>query len=360
MGQMGYGQNGMQNTNQVQMKMTRRTDIESTITSNAQVSSGLNQVLQSTVVSRSPSSSGGGHIRPHGDHRTGGGRHALPQTRLDGLWNGYAPRPVDLQPRQAADQLGARLGRPYADYSLPLLGSYQGLEFAAGFSLVSQSPGSHQGKEEVAETETAEARPQPPHAARIGGGADFAGGKLVSPAKTARQWRQRLWRGERVAEAPAQRGTDQPCASQRTLVRTGPGTSAAPAGSASEEGATTARHDGLGRRLPATLAETGLPSVWPACHVAGEDDPGVVLQGGQRPAVDDRSGARCAGQTARSDVLQYLSVLGRARFSRRTRQGGRSRSPSRIASNCWGWKTRPTAKKRQCGARPRWRWYSTA
>ena len=175
---------------------------------------------------------GGGHIRPHGDHRTGGGRHALPQTRLDGLWNGYAPRPVDLQPRQAADQLGARLGRPYADYSLPLLGSYQGLEFADGFSLVSQSPGSHQGKEEVAETETAEARPQPPHAARIGGGADFAGGKLVSPAKTARQWRQRLWRGERVAEAPAQRGTDQPCASQRTLVRTGPGTSAAPAGSA--------------------------------------------------------------------------------------------------------------------------------
>ena len=39
------------------MKVTRRADIESAFTSNVQVSSGLNQVLQHTVVSRSPSSS---------------------------------------------------------------------------------------------------------------------------------------------------------------------------------------------------------------------------------------------------------------------------------------------------------------
>ena len=77
----------------------------------------------------------------HRDDRTGGRRHALPQTRLDGLRHRHAPRSVDLQPRQAADQLGARLGRPDADRPLSLLGSHQGLEPATRFSLVSQSPG---------------------------------------------------------------------------------------------------------------------------------------------------------------------------------------------------------------------------
>src|SRR3990170_4772790 len=257
----------------------------------------------------------GGDVRPHGDYRVGGGRHALPQTRLDGLWNRHAPRSADLQPRQAADELGSRLGRAHADRPLPLLGFYQGLEFANRLSLVSQSPGRDQGKEERKETETAEARPQPPHAAGTGGRTAFAGGKLVSRAKADRQRRQCLRRSERAREAAGQRGVDQPRASKRRLVRTRPSPFAAQKGSACEERATTARHGGLGRQSPATLEESGLRPVWSARHVAGQNDPRAVLHGGQGPAVDDRPGTRRAGQTPRSDVLLHLLGLGRAKDS---------------------------------------------
>ena len=90
---------------------------------------------------------GGDFVRAQRDDRTGGGRHALPQARLDGLRNRYAPRSADLQSRQTADQLGARLGRIDVDRPLSLLGSHQGLEPAHRMSLVSQSSGRNQGEE---------------------------------------------------------------------------------------------------------------------------------------------------------------------------------------------------------------------
>ena len=80
-------------------------------------------------------------------------------------------------------------------------------------------------------------------------------------------------------------------------------------GSACEERAATARDGGLGRGPEATLAEIVLRRVWFARHVVGEDDPGALLHGGQGSAVDDRAGARRAGQTARSDVLLHVSGL---------------------------------------------------
>ena len=59
-GQMGYGQGGygmQNNSNQVQLKVTRRLDIENaTNIPSTGVSSGLNQLLKRTMGSRSPSS----------------------------------------------------------------------------------------------------------------------------------------------------------------------------------------------------------------------------------------------------------------------------------------------------------------
>ena len=82
-----------------------------------------------------------------------------------------------------------------------------------------------------------------------------------------------------------------------------------------KERATIARDGGLGRGSEATLAGIGLRRVWSARHAAGEDDPGALLHGGQGSAFDDRTGARCAGQTARSDVLLHVSGLGGAKDS---------------------------------------------
>lgn len=56
-GQMGGGYGMQNNSNQIQLKVTRRLDIENaTIIPSTDVSSGLNQLLKRTIGSRSPSS----------------------------------------------------------------------------------------------------------------------------------------------------------------------------------------------------------------------------------------------------------------------------------------------------------------
>src|SRR5262249_37961198 len=50
-------------------------------------------------------------------------------------------------------------------------------------------------------------------------------------------------------------------------------------------------------------------SVRPPCDVPGQDDPGVVLQGGQGSVADDRLGPRRRGGPARPDVLLYADRL---------------------------------------------------
>src|SRR3989339_954915 len=143
-------------------------------------------------VVRSLGQTAGAGVRPRRADRVGRGRQPLPQTGADRLRHGDAPRSLDLQPCQALDQLGARLGRGDADRPLSLLGPHQGLELAHRLSSVSQSSGPDQRQEESEgkEAEAAQAGPQPSHPAGTGGGADFPGGKLVSPAETAGQRRQ--------------------------------------------------------------------------------------------------------------------------------------------------------------------------
>jgi hypothetical protein len=110
---------------------------------------------------------GGAGVCSNGDDRVGRGRHALPQAGTDRLRHGDAPRSVDLQPCEASDQLGARLGRGDIDRPLSLLGPDKSLELGDRLSTVSQSTRSDQGKEEEPEegqeAEAAEAGPQPPH-----------------------------------------------------------------------------------------------------------------------------------------------------------------------------------------------------
>ena len=71
-------------------------------------------------------------FRANGHDRSGRRRYFVSQARLDVVWCGNAPRPVDLQPGQAAGQLGARLGRGDVADLLPTMGPDQGLGFALG------------------------------------------------------------------------------------------------------------------------------------------------------------------------------------------------------------------------------------
>jgi hypothetical protein len=115
-----------------------------------------------------------------GPDRTGGGRHAVPQAGADRVWHGDASRPVDLQPSQAAGELGTRLGG--ADDAGPLpLGADQGLGLADRLSAVPQSAGTDQGEED--EDEKAPPRSEPSHAAATLRRTVDLGSGLVSRAK---------------------------------------------------------------------------------------------------------------------------------------------------------------------------------
>ena len=166
---------------------------------------------------------------------------------------------------------------------------------------------------------------------------------------------------ERVAETSGERGVDQPRASRGRLVRTGPG----PIRTKRE------RLRKKGRRLPGMAAWADDPrQPWQElvfdqfglhATLLVKTLQALYYKAGKDRLVDDRTGARCLwanGPIRCSTARVWIGT--RERFSRSTRRDGRSRSPSRTASNCWDWKTRPTAKKRRCGEPRRWRWCCTA
>ncbi len=188
------------------------------------------------------------------------------------------------------------------------------------FRLYRNRQGVTKGKKKPKGKPQKQGGPQPPHPAGTGGGADFPGGKLVSRREICSSAATAPTAGQSVLQKlPANVELISHVHPEGRVVRTGPGADPRQEGGAREEGTTTARHGGLGRRSEATLAEVGLRPVRSACHAAGQDDPGVVLQGGQGSAVDDRPGPRRVGQTARSDVLLHAPGLGtRERFSRHT------------------------------------------
>ncbi len=163
--------------------------------------------------------------RAYRDRRVGRRRHALPQTWFDDLRHGHASRSTYLESGQALDQLGARLGGRDLDHPQPALGPDQGMEFAVDLLLVPQPSRRHQRQKESPARGREEeavrfAFPSDPPGNRRGTG--FSAGRLVSATTVHAHRRQCLWRAECAEEIAAQRGPDQPCASQRVDVRTGP------------------------------------------------------------------------------------------------------------------------------------------
>ena len=165
-----------------------------------------------------------------------------------------------------------------------------------------------------------------------------------------------------LRKLPRQRRVDQPRASQGRAVRTGarrqsPARRARIARRESDcpawpNGPTIS--DNLGRQLVfdqfglhATLLVKTMQALY---YKAGKDRLLTIVL--VRDVVGQTSRTKCS--------TAPVSTGTRGRSFRSTRRGGRSRSPSRTASNCWAWKTRPTGKRRPCGAPRRWRWCCTA
>src|SRR5947209_11692494 len=107
-------------------------------------------------------------LGPDRPDRVGHRRYLVPQARPDGLRHRHAPRPAHLQPGLEVGQLGTRLGRPMSGAALPVVGPDQGLVPARAVPPVQEPAGPDQGTQGPEDAP----RPQPPHTAPPGHGAD--------------------------------------------------------------------------------------------------------------------------------------------------------------------------------------------
>ena len=209
----------------------------------------------------------------------------------------------------------------------PALVADQGLGPAGGHAAVPQPPGADQGQEGPGQGqgqagEEAAARPEPPHPPRTGRGADRAGSRTLFPRRKIVVSGDSAYGGKSVLRhLPENVDLISRVASNAALYEP------APPRPPKQKGPPRKKGD----RLPG-MAEWAADETTPweelefdqyglHAKLQGQDDPGVVLQGGQGPAADDRPGPRHragAGPTRCSTARGRTGTRGRScRITRR-------------------------------------------